>query len=85
MNIQEEIINDMSKALSDDIDFEIITGMLCELGWHKVKLDRFWKDNDPVVVLNWCDAFIKNNYEHRNGTFVFEDSGDAVNFTMKWL
>ena len=84
MNIQEDMLNKAGKALADDIDFEVLAGMLEGIGWHRVQLGNLWFNNGAVNILNWCEHNVKHPYEHRGCSFVFENNGDAVNFTLRW-
>ena len=84
-NLEEELMTQMSKEISEEIDFEVLAGMLEGIGWHKVKLERFQNNNHAVNIMLWCEQHIKNPFEHRGCTFVFENKGDAVNFTLRWL
>lgn len=85
MNLEDEIVNAMGKEISEEIDFEVLAGMLEGIGWHRVKLERFQNNHHAVNIMLWCEQHIKNPFNHRGSTFVFEDKGDAINFTLKWL
>lgn len=85
MNIQEEIVNELSSQMQSEIDFQILSDMLVELGWHKISLDRFRNNHHAVDIKYWLKANAKSHWECRGSTFVFQDAGDAVNFTLKWL
>lgn len=85
IDIQAEIINQAGKNFADEIDFEILAGMLEGIGWHRVQLGNLWFNNGAVNILNWCEQNIKHPYEHRGSSFVFENKGDAVNFTLRWV
>ena len=75
----------MAKKWLRQIDFEVLAGMLVGIGWTMVKLDRFKNNNHALDIKMWCEEHIKNPYEINGATFVFEQQGDAVNFTLKWL
>lgn len=85
MNLQEEIMDNMAKQMSESIDFELLSDVLIACGWHRVKLDTIFNRKRKTLVLEWCEENVKNKFKHHNGTFMFEDQGDAVNFTLKWL
>ena len=82
-NIEEEITNQFSKELSDDIDFEVIAGILIECGWHLVELKTLGDRYRAVDILEWCEEHVKHKYNRRGHKFVFSDKGDAVNFTLR--
>ncbi len=85
MNLEDEIAKTMSEEISKEIDFEILSGMLVSLGWKKVTLTRFFSRKHAINILMWCEEHIKHPFEHHGSSFVFENEGDAVNFTLKWL
>ncbi len=85
MNLQEEIANSLSNEIAKEIDFGVLSSMLVELGWKKVTLTRFFSRKHSINILMWCEEHIKHPFEHHGSTFVFENEGDAINFTLKWL
>ena len=84
-NLEEEIKNQMSKDIADEIDFEIIAGMLIEMGWHLVELETLKTNQHAIDILEWCEANSKHKYQCRGRKFVFSNKGDAINFSLKWL
>jgi hypothetical protein len=83
-NIQEEIINEAGKRLADEIDFNILAGMLCEIGWTKVVLSPMtWEDG--YAVDEWTAKNIKGNFETMGLVWVFEDPAEANWFTLRWM
>lgn len=86
MNLQDQIMEELSTKMQSEIDFSILADMLIKsCGWKKVVLTRFFSRKHSVDILMWCEEHIKHPFEHRGSTFVFENEGDAVNFTLKWL
>ena len=84
MNIQDQIINDMGKAMSDEIDFQILSDMLVGIGWRKVVLSPMsWEDGAEVDL--WCETNVKGNFETMGLVWVFEDEEDANWFALRWL
>lgn len=85
MNLENEIVKDLSTEIQTEMDFHILSDMLVQLGWKKVTLTRFFSRKHSIDILMWCDEHVKHPFEHRGTTFVFQDEGDAINFTLKWL
>ena len=85
MNLQDQILEELGTQMQSEIDFNILSDMLVQLGWKKVVLTRFFSRKHSVNILMWCEEHVKHPFEHRGSTFVFENEGDAVNFTLKWL
>lgn len=85
MNLEDEIAKELSTQMQSEMDFNILSNMLVQLGWKKVVLTRFFSRKHSVNVLMWCEEHIKHPFEHRGTAFVFQNEGDAVNFALKWL
>ena len=85
MNLEQEILDELGTQMQSEIDKEIMWGMLEGMGWTRVKLPRFNSREHSVDVIMWLEEHCKNPYERKGSEVIFEDSGDAVNFIMKWL
>jgi hypothetical protein len=86
MNMQDQILDELGEKMHSAIDFEILTDILVNAcGWHRVELDRFRDNRQAVDIANWCHDTLKNKWKRSGCHFVFEDQGDAVNFTLRWL
>jgi hypothetical protein len=84
--MQDEILDELGEKMHSAIDFEILTDILVNAcGWHRVELDRFRDNRQAVDIANWCHDTLKNKWKRSGCHFVFEDQGDAVNFTLRWL
>lgn len=84
MNLEEEILNKAGKAMADEIDFEILCGMLKELGWCKIVLRPMsWEDG--YTVDEWTAKHIKGNFETMGLVWIFEFEEDANWFALRWL
>ncbi len=85
MNLQDQIMEELSTQMQSEIDFSILSDMLVQsCGWKKVTLTRFFGRKHAINILMWCEEHIKHPFEHRGSTFVFENEGDAINFTLRW-
>jgi hypothetical protein len=86
MNLQDQILEELGEQMHSSIDFEILTDVLVKTcGWHSVSLERFRDNRQAVDITTWCHDNIKNEWKRNGCKFIFEDTGDAVNFTFKWL
>ena len=84
MNIEQDIINKADKAMSDEIDFGILTEMRCELGWRKVILRPMtWEVGATIDA--WTAQHIKSPFETMGLVWVFEREEDANWFALRWL
>ena len=84
MTLEQEIINKAGKEMAREIDREILWGMLKDIGWHRVMLDRFTDNNHAVDITHWLEVNCKNPFERSGADFIFESEVDAVNFTLRW-
>ena len=84
MNLEEEILNKAGKAMADEIDFGILTEMLCELGWRKVILKPMTLETG-LTIDDWTDKHIKGPFETMGLVWVFEQEQDANWFALRWL
>ena len=84
MNLEEELLNKAGKEMAREIDREILWGMLKDIGWRRVILDRFTDNKHAVDITYWLEANCKNPFERSGADFIFESEVDAVNFTLRW-
>jgi hypothetical protein len=84
ISIEEDIINKAGKAMADEIDFGILTEMLCELGWRKIILSPM-STEDSYEVDAWTAKHIKGHFETMGLVWVFELEEDANWFALRWM
>jgi hypothetical protein len=84
MNIQDEMIEFKAKQLSDEIDREVLWGMLESIGWHRVMLPRLIDNNHAVDITHWLALNCKNSFERNGRDFIFENERDANWFVLRW-
>ena len=84
ISIEEDIINKAGKAMADEIDFGILSDMLCELGWRRVILSPMtWEQGLELDA--WTDKHIKGPFENMGLVWIFEMEEDANWFALRWL
>lgn len=83
-NLEEEQLRHAAKELADGIDFQIVSDYLVDSGWTKVKIE-FESREQSIDILLWVEKHCRGKYKRFGGTFVFEDSKDALLFELKWL
>ena len=69
--------------MCSDIDFEILSGMLCEMGWTKIILGPMTRETSDAID-HWVSNNIKHPHETRGIVWIFQEQKDAVNFTLRW-
>ena len=84
ISLEDEIISKMGKQMSDEIDFGILTEMLCELGWRRIILSPM-STEDSYEVDAWTAKHIKGHFETMGLVWVFELEEDANWFALRWM
>ena len=84
MNLEEEILNKAGSRMANEIDFEILCGMLTELGWRKIILKPMtWEAGANIDT--WTAQHIKGPFETMGLVWIFEQEQDANWFALRWL
>jgi len=84
MNIEEEMINRAGKQMAQDIDREVLWGMLQGIGWCRVMLPTMGNGEQAVDIIVWLENNCKKAYERNGRDFIFEDTKDANWFILRW-
>jgi hypothetical protein len=84
MNIQNEILDIAAKEMQEDIDREILWGMLEGIGWTRVMLPRLIDNNHAIDITYWLEDNCKNSVERNGRDFMFESLQDANWFKLRW-
>lgn len=82
--LMDEVMDRLAKEMAEEIDFDVIATIKIKDGWHSVKLDRFKNNNHAIDIRYWAEEHSNSGFINRGTHYVFEDAGDAVNFTMRW-
>ena len=83
-DLEQDIINRAGKRMTDEIDFGILSDMLCELGWRRVILSPMtWEQGLEVDA--WTAKHIKGPFENMGLVWIFEQEEDANWFALRWL
>ena len=84
MNIEQDIINRAGEHMAREIDFGVLTGMLCSLGWTRVILKPMTSEQGHDID-EWVKANVKGHFETMGLVWVFEQPKDATWFVLKWM
>ena len=83
-DVEDDIINSMGKQIQQEIDFEILSSMLTEIGWKRVVAKPMtWEDG--MEIDKWVDDNCQGKYETCGLVWMFEKESDANWFSMRWL
>jgi hypothetical protein len=85
MTLEEEMIEKASVQMAREIDREILWGMLKEIGWTRVMLDRLQDNKHAIDITYWLEANCKFAFERNGRDFIFESKQDATLFILRWV
>ena len=83
-DLEQEILNKAGKQMANDIDREVLWGMLEGIGWTRVMLPRYIDNNHAIDITYWLEETIKNPFERNGRDFIFESQKDANWFKLRW-
>jgi hypothetical protein len=82
--LDAEMIEAKAKEMQQEIDREVLWGMLQGIGWTRVMLPRLIDNNHAIDIRYWLKENCKNAYERSGRDFIFEDAKDANWFILRW-
>jgi hypothetical protein len=85
MTLEEQMADKLGTQIAREIDRETLWGMLTELGWHRVMIDRLQDNKHAIDITLWLEENVKNPYERNGRDFIFAAERDAVNFILRWV
>jgi hypothetical protein len=84
VELGDELAIAMSQAMAEEIDWGIMCDMMTRVGWHKVVASTEYNIDDYCIVKEWLSLNVKGHYKCRHGTWIFEQSEDAMWFALRW-
>lgn len=82
--LEKEMIEAKAKEFQQEIDREILWGMLKEMGWHRVMLSSETAMVSATAIKDWLTTNCVGSHEKHRSDFIFERSKDATLFILKW-
>ena len=82
--LEKEIIEAKAKEMQQEIDREVLWGMLEGIGWTRVMLPKLVDNMHAIDISYWLDGNCKNNFERNGRDFLFESLQDANWFKLRW-
>jgi hypothetical protein len=83
-DIENDMMKQGARRMAEDIDREVLWGMLIGLGWKRHLLDRLKDNNHAVDISYWLDENCRGAYERNGRDFIFEDERDYLMFVLTW-
>ena len=84
MGLKEDILDKMSKQISNHIDWEILADVKISGGWTCVKLDRYLSNEQAVDIKIWIEENCIGKYDYMGTKFLFQKKQDAEWFILRW-
>jgi hypothetical protein len=84
-DLEQAIINGKATEMSQEIDREVLWGMLEGLGWTRIMLPRLIDNHHAIDITYWLEDNCKDAYERNGRDFMFESQRDANWFRLRWL
>ena len=81
----KDIIDNAAQQLQEEIDWEVLCGILKEVDWVEIKLE--WPRMSESLaheIKEWCRANLKGDYKARGRTWMFSQKKDATLFVLRW-
>jgi hypothetical protein len=73
-----------ANELQQEIDREVIWGMLAGLGWTRIMIPKTTDNNHAIDITYWLEENCKNAIERHGRDFLFESQRDANWFKLRW-
>jgi len=84
MTLEDEIADRLGPKMAQEIDREVLWGMLEGMGWTRVMLPTLGNAYTAVDIIVWLEENCKNPYERSGREFIFESGKDANWFVLRW-
>lgn len=79
-SFREGLEEELAEVMRAEIDWEVFSGLMKELGWITVTLTN----NNNWAIYDWVQQNCKGKHKHRNNIWIFELKEDAEWFTLRW-
>jgi hypothetical protein len=83
--LEDQYAEAAATAMAQEIDREVLWGMLIGIGWTRVMLDRLQDNKHAVDISYWLDEQCHGAYERNGRDFLFESEKDATMFILRWV
>ena len=83
-DLEALVSEELSKAVQEEIDFEVLSDVLCRFGWTKVEIPRFVDNHHAVDIGYWLLDNCQSEYKRNGRIFLFESTKDATMFILRW-
>ena len=84
MNLEEEMLAQLGQEMANEVDREILWGMLIGIGWTRVTLSRLQDNKHAVDIGYWLAENCQGEYKRNGRDFLFDLEKDATMFILRW-
>ena len=84
-SVQDEIADRLGSKMAQEIDREVMWGMLEGIGWTRVMISRLQDNHHAIDITQWLALNCQCAYERNGRDFIFEKPQDATLFILRWL
>ena len=85
MTLEDQIVAEFNKEMTQAIDWQIMAGMLSEMGWTVVQVPVYIDNYHAIDIREWVDVSCKGKSDNHGATWIFENPADATMFSLRWL
>ena len=85
MNVTDQVIDDMGKRMAEEIDREVLWGMLASIGWTRVMISSETAMINATALKEWLTVNCQGAWEKNYSDFIFENQKDASMFILRWV
>lgn len=84
MGLREDILDEIGKKISDEMDWHIVADCLVDSGWTNVKLKRFYNNEEAVDINIWLEENCTGEWKNLSTRYIFKKKQDAEWFILRW-
>ena len=81
----DEIIENIAREYSEQLNFDITKGLLTASGWYTVELSTLTSKEQSIDIKDWISEKVKEGFVSRGKTFIFKSKKEAEWFSLRWL
>lgn len=82
--LHEELEEELARVLQEEIDREVLFGLLEECGWTRIELPSKWFPVSGIELHEWRQKNLTGKWKAHENTWLFEKEKDATIFALRW-
>jgi hypothetical protein len=84
MGLEQDILNDISNQMANEVYFHVMADILVDIGWTSVQLKRFRNNKEAIDINLWVEYNCVGKWKKQSTRFIFEKKQDAEWFILRW-